>query len=178
MEKWPIPIGVLDIDAVGIHRSHSIMRWQFRTIARRRTMKTHAILAASLALALSTSAFAQDKAAPMPAPVPADDQAAPADSPPMASDAQQPVANTKHRTRHHHRASGSNNAHMSAHMDAHMALTGDESRIVAYQGSPHFKNYPAVDPGHVLGDPPVIDHSADRAVVPPTATKVVVPPGH
>ena len=147
-------------------------------------MNNRMILAASIALAVTSSAFAQDNSQPMPAPPAgdqmapapqADDQMAPPDSPPMAADAKQPMANTKHRTRHHGTA---NNSHMAAHMGAHMALTGDEPRIVAYQGSPHFKNYPAVDPGHVPGDPPVIDHSADRAAVSPTATKVMLPPGH
>ena len=140
-------------------------------------MKSRMILAASIALAFTTPAFAQDNAQPMPAPQ-ADDQMAPADSQPMASDAQ-PMATTTPRRMKHHRASGSNNSHMAAHMGAHMALTGDERRIVEYQGSPHFKNYPAVDHGHVPGDPPVIDHSADRAgSQAPTTTTIAVPPVH
>ena len=55
-------------------------------------MKNRMILAASIALAFTTSAFAQDNAQPMPASQ-ADDQMAPADSQPMAADAQ-PMATT------------------------------------------------------------------------------------
>ena len=140
-------------------------------------MKNRMILAASITLAFTTSAFAQNNAQPMPAPQ-ADDQMAPADSQPMASDAQ-PMSTTMPRRMKHHRASGANNSHMAAHMGAHMALTGDERRIVEYQGSPHFKNYPAVDHGHVPGDPPVIDHSADQAgSQSPTTTTIAVPPVH
>ena len=140
-------------------------------------MKNRMILAASIALAFTTSAFAQDNTQPMPAP-PADDQMAPADSQPMASDAQLLSTTTPHRMKHH-RTSGSHHSHMAAHMGAHMALTGDEPRIVEYQGSQHFKNYPAVDHGHVPGDPPVIDHSADRAGSrAPTTTTIAVPPVH
>ena len=137
-------------------------------------MKSRMILAASIAFALANPAFAQDNSQTAPPPPP-EDQAVPADSPAMSSDDQQPAPTTKHHRARHHRATGS---HLAAHMDAHLALTGDEPRIVAYQGSPHFKSYPAVDPGHVPGDPPVIDHSADRATVPPSATKIIVPPGH
>lgn len=139
-------------------------------------MKSCMLLAASIALAFTTSAFAQDSTQAMPA-APADEQAAPADSQPMAADDQQPVVNTKHVTRHHH-ASGANNSHMAAHMGAHMALTGNEPRIVAYQMSHRMKSYPAVDPGHVPGDPPVIDHSHDQAGAPPTSTTITVPPGN
>ena len=161
--------------AVGIHLLHRMMIANFAPLPRRRTMKNRMILAASIALALTTPAFAQDNPQPMPAPS-ADAPMAPANSQPMNADAQPPMANTKHRTRHH-RATGANNSHMAAHMGAHMALTGDEPRIVAYQGSPHFKRYPAVDRGHVPGDPPVIDHSADRAGSPaPTTTTIAVPP--
>jgi hypothetical protein len=136
-------------------------------------MKSRLILAASIALALAAPAFAQDNPPPTPTPAPADDQAAPADA--AADTTPAPKAVRRHRTRH----ARVNNSHMAAHMDAHLALTGDEPRIVAYQGSAHFKNYPAVDPGHVPGDPPVIDHSMDRAGSPaPTKTTVVVPPGH
>ena len=137
-------------------------------------MKNRMILAAGIALALTTSAFAQDNTAPMPA-TQADQQTAPADSQPMDADAQPPMANTKHRTRHHRAGA---NSHMAAHMGAHMALTGDEPRIVAYQNSNRVKNYPAVDPGHVPGDPPVINHSHDQAGAPPTSTTVTVPPSH
>lgn len=141
-------------------------------------MKSHMILAASIALAFTTSAFAQDNTAPAAdnsAPMQADEStapAAPADSQPM--DAQPPMPNTKHRTRR-----AANSSHMAAHMGAHMALTGDEPRIVAYQKSNRVKSYPAVDPGHVPGDPPVIDHSHDQAGSPtPTSTTVTVPPSH
>jgi glucose/arabinose dehydrogenase len=128
------------------------------------TMKSRMILAASIALAFAAPAFAQDSQTPPPAP-PAD-QAAPADSQPMTADVQ-PPATKPHRAKHH-RASG--------HSNANMALTGNEPRIVAYQESPGMKSYPAVDPGHVPGDPPVIDHNADQAGVPPTTTTITVPP--
>jgi curli biogenesis system outer membrane secretion channel CsgG len=129
-------------------------------------MKTHTILAISLALAVCAPAFAQDNSQAQ-----AGDQAAPADSQSMHSDARQPAPNTTHRRVLQHRATRHNNANM--------ALTGDEPRIVAYQGSPQFKTYPSVDTGHVPGDPPVIDHSADRAGSPtPTTTTITIPPGH
>jgi glucose/arabinose dehydrogenase len=129
-------------------------------------MKSRMILAASIALAFAAPAFAQDSQTPPP-PAPAD-QAAPADSQPMNADVQPPATTAKpHRTKHH-RASG--------HSNANMALTGNEPRIVAYQESPGMKSYPAVDPGHVPGDPPIIDHNADQAGVPPTTTTITVPP--
>ncbi len=128
-------------------------------------MKSRMILAASLALAFTAPAFAQDNSA-------AADQAAPADETTNA-DVQTPApVVTRHRTRH------VNNSHMAAHMGAHMALTGNEPRIVAYQESPGVKAYPTVDPGHVPGDPPVIDHSADQAGVPPVSTTITVPATH
>ena len=131
-------------------------------------MKSRMILAASIALAFAAPAFAQDSQTPPPAPP--TDQAAPADETTNA-DMQTPApVVTRHGTRH------VNNSHMAAHMGAHMALTGNEPRIVAYQESPGMKSYPAVDPGHVPGDPPIIDHNADQASVPPTTTTITVPP--
>jgi len=131
-------------------------------------MKSRMILAASIALAFAAPAFAQDN--PTPPATPAD-QTAPTDSQ-DAQTAPPPV------TRKHHRASRA--VASSSYDNANMRLTGNEPRIVAYQGSPNFKSYPTVDPGHVPGDPPVIDHAADQAGSPtPTHTTVTVPPpGH
>jgi hypothetical protein len=129
-------------------------------------MKSRMILAASIALAFTAPAFAQDN--PQTPPATPADQAAPADS--ANADVQQPAPATKHRRVRHHRA--------TQHSNANMALTGNEPRIVAYQESPGVKAYPAVDHGHVPGDPPIIDHAADQASVPPTSTAITVPPSH
>lgn len=131
------------------------------------------ILAASIALALAAPAFAQDNPQTTPA-APADDQAqaAPADSQSMNSDATQPAATTRHHRVKHHRATRQSNAHVAAHM----ALTGNEPRIVAYQTSDRVKTYPAIDRGHVPGDPPIIDHSGDQAPTTPTSTSITIPP--
>ena len=45
------------------------------------------------------------------------------------------------------------------------ALTGDDAKTAAYQASSRQKVYPAVDHGHVPGDPPIIDHSGDHMAV-------------
>jgi len=124
-------------------------------------MKSSLILAMSLALAVSTSAFAQDSS-PMPAPQAAVDQ--PAASGP---DAQQP--NAPHRHAHHRQSTQYNSANE--------ALTGNEPKDVAYWSSNQEKTYPAVDHGHVPGDPPVINHNDDQAPVnDPTTTKITIPP--
>jgi hypothetical protein len=135
-------------------------------------MKT-LILAASIALAFSSPAFAQDN--PTPPATPAD-QAAPTDSQ-DAQTAPPPVAKAK---KHHRARHVVASANTTAYDNANMRLSGNEPRIVAYQGSPNFKAYPPVDPGHVPGDPPVINHDADRAGSPtPTHTTITVPPpGH
>lgn len=60
--------------------------------------------------------------------------------------------------------------------NANAAFTGNEPKVVAYQRSGRMKHYPVVDPGHVAGDPPIIDHSSDLAPVPSTTTAITVPP--
>jgi len=140
-------------------------------------MKSQLILAASIALALAAPVFAQDnsQAAPPASQTndqSAPDQAAPADSSSMNSDAQQP-ASTAPRHRMRHRTAG------RQHNPAAEGLTGNEPGTAAYQASNRVKRYPAVDHGHVAGDPPIIDHSADQApVANPPATTITVPPTH
>jgi hypothetical protein len=122
-------------------------------------MKSHVILSASLALAFAAPAFAQDSqttAAPQ-----ADDQQAPADA--------QQTAPAKHHHRIKHQP-------MGQYSPAAMALTGDDAKTAAYQASGRQKAYPAVDHGHVPGDPPIIDHSGDQMAVAPTSTTITVPP--
>lgn len=133
-------------------------------------MKSQLILAASIALVLAAPAFAQyNTQATPPASQAAPDQTAPADSPSMSSDARQPAATGPHH-RMRHRQSG-------RHSSAAEGLTGNESGTAAYQASNRVKNYPAVDHGHVAGDPPVIDHSGDQTpVANPTAATITVPP--
>jgi hypothetical protein len=131
-------------------------------------MKNLAILAASLALALAAPAFAQDSSQTTPASQ-ASDQAASSDSQSMDSGAKKPASH--HRVKHH--ASNSS----SQYSPAAMALTGDDAKTAAYQASDRQKAYPAVDHGHVPGDPPIIDHSGDQAsVATPTHTTITVPP--
>ena len=128
-------------------------------------MKSPLIPALCLALAISTSAFAQDSQ-----PSNAPDQATPSDSQSTGAAGQQAGSDTSHQHRHRpaHRYS-----------PAAMALTGDDAKTANYQNSDRTKSYPAVDHGHVPGDPPVIDHSGDQApVANPTSATITVPPGH
>jgi hypothetical protein len=131
-------------------------------------MKSRIYLAIGLALALATPAFAQDSQN-TPANQ-ASDQAAPADSQPANSDAQQPAKKVKHHRAKHYASSS------SGYSPAAMALTGDDAKTAAYQASNREKAYPAVDHGHVPGDPPIIDHSGDHMAVAPTSTTISVPP--
>ncbi len=132
-------------------------------------MNSRIYLAVGLALALASPAFAQDS---QNAPAnQASDQAAPADSQSTNSDAQQSTTKVKHRRVKHHAPSSS-----SQYSPAAMALTGDDAKTAAYQASNRQKAYPAVDHGHVPGDPPIIDHSGDQMGVPPTSTSITVPP--
>ena len=132
-------------------------------------MKSQLILAASLALAIAAPAFAQDGTQSMPA-SPASDQAS-ADSQPMSSDAQQAPMPMRHRHVMHRRMMS------QGHNPAAERLTGNEPGTAAYQASNREKSYPAVDHGHVSGDPPVIDHSGDHApVANPTSATITVPP--
>ena len=135
-------------------------------------MKSQLILAASLALAFATPAFAQNYAS-SPAASPAGDQSAPADTQQATSDTQRPAAKPRHHhMRHHEAMRGPNGYNPAAER-----LTGNEPGTAAYQASPavdKYKNIP-VDHGHVRGDPPVIDHSGDHAAVPdPTHTTIPV----
>lgn len=132
-------------------------------------MKSRLILATSLALAFAAPAFAQDSQTPPASP--ADDQSAPADSQAMGSDTQQPAPKLRHRHVSHRQASQGRNP-------AAERLTGNEPGTAAYQASNREKSYPAVDHGHVSGDPPVIDHSGDHTPVTPTSTTINVPPTH
>lgn len=137
------------------------------------------LLAASLALALASTAFAQDSTSSNQGsssvssdqPVAADSQSAMnSDGSNMRTGSQQSAPAPSHR--HHHR-------HMAQQKDNHAdtALSGNEPKVIAYQQSDRMKSYPAVDHGHVAGDPPVIDHSGDQASVPnPTRTAITVPP--
>ncbi len=118
-------------------------------------------IAAALALAFATTAFAQDDTQTAPT-MPADSQSMNSDA--MNSDpASQPAKPMRHRR-------------MAAHNNANMALSGNEPKVVAYQNSSRMKSYPAVDHGHVPGDPPIIDHSGDQTPVTPTSTHITVPP--
>jgi hypothetical protein len=134
-------------------------------------MNSRLILAASIALAFAAPAFAQGGQTPPASP--AGDQSAPADSQPTGSDNQQPAMKKRHRhVTHESGFSGPNGENPAAER-----LTGNEPGTAAYQASPNReKRFPAVDHGHVHGDPPVIDHSADHAQVAPTTTSVTVPP--
>ncbi|HTA66084.1 MAG TPA: hypothetical protein VK753_11315 [Xanthomonadaceae bacterium] len=131
-------------------------------------MKSRLIPALCLALAISTSAFAQDSQSS--SNVPADDQATPADSQSTGAAGQQAGSDTSQRPRHRP---------ARRYNPAAMALTGDDAKTAAYQNSDRVKSYPPVDHGHVPGDPPVIDHSSDQAPVPnPTSATITVPPTH
>ncbi len=126
------------------------------------------VIAAALALAFATTAFAQDDTQTAPA-MPAGDQSMPADSQPMNSDAMNSDSASRPAKPMRHRR-------MAAHNNANMALSGNEPKVVAYQNSSRMKSYPAVDHGHVPGDPPIIDHSGDQAPVTPTSTHITAPP--
>jgi hypothetical protein len=143
-------------------------------------------LVASLALAFASTtfastAFAQDQAMPA---SPASDQMSSTSSDTMnesstseqstnpasqsSDDAQpmKPVHRMRHRRMHKEDA-------------AEAATNGDDPKEAQYQKSGRMKSYPAVDHGHVAGDPPVIDHSGDQApVANPTHTTIAVPPTH
>ncbi|HEY2344523.1 MAG TPA: hypothetical protein VGH80_01420 [Xanthomonadaceae bacterium] len=157
----------------------------------------HRALFTALALALALPAFAQDNTQPPPAsgasmPDPsatseqsASDSTAANDS----SSADTTSTTTTPHHRHHRRAppppqsadsvggadsTPSNNPAYNANT---AGLSGNEPKVVAYQYSNRLKHYPAVDRGHVPGDPPVIRHDDDQAPVPnPTTTAVTVPP--
>jgi hypothetical protein len=138
-------------------------------------MKRTAI-ALSLALAFATPAFAQYNAPAAPA-APASDQAAPADdSQSMNSDAPKPMSKAK--AKHHQKWNRKQFKPYKPYNSTAAAMTGNEPKSVAYQYSNRMKSYPAVDHGHVAGDPPVIDHSGDQAPVTPTHTTINVPPVH
>jgi hypothetical protein len=138
-------------------------------------MKTHLILAASIALAFAAPAFAQDSTQPTPAPPATDQQAAPTDAQSSSSD-QQPSGTPHHRARHHRAVQ---NSPSGGYNPAAERLTGNEPGTAAYQKSDAVKSFPAVDRAHVHGDPPVIDHSGDQApVANPTKTDITVPPSH
>jgi len=125
-------------------------------------MKSHLILTASLALAFATPAFAQDSSQP----APANAQSSSADSQSLSTDAQQ---------QRHHRAR--NRQAGQQYNPAAEALTGNEPREQAYWHSDQQKSYPAVDHGHVPGDPPVINHNDDQTpVTSPTKTTITIPP--
>lgn len=155
----------------------------------------HRIIVTALALALALPAFAQENTSQPQQQ--GTDQASPADpsaGAPPSSDTTDtgtadtnPSANTSHR--HHRRpplppqtadnvggadSTPSNNPAYNANT---ARLSGNEPKVVAYQYSNRLKHYPAVDRGHVAGDPPVINHDDDQAPVPnPTTTQVTVPP--
>jgi hypothetical protein len=152
-------------DAVRIHHPRRIMRWEFPTSPRRRTMKSHLILTASLALAIATPAFAQDNSQSTPNSNQSADVQSSGDSQSNTGDAQQ---------RHHH---ARNRQTGQQYNPAAEALTGNEPREQAYWHSDQQKTYPAVDHGHVPGDPPVINHNDDQTPVPnPTKTTITIPP--
>jgi hypothetical protein len=94
----------------------------------------------------------------------------------MSSDTQQPAP----KKRHHHAMHQTGMAGPNGYNPAAERLTGNEPGVAAYQASnaDKYRNYPAVDHGHVHGDPPVIDHSGDHAQVAPTTTTIAVPPTH
>ena len=138
-------------------------------------MKSHLILTASIALAFAAPAFAQDNTQSMPASA-ASDQAAPVGSQPMNSDNPQPSTAPRHRARHRR---SSQDSQSGSYNPAAERLTGNEPGTAAYQQSDAEKRFPAVDHAHVHGDPPVIDHSGDKATVPnPTKTDITIPPSH
>ncbi|HTD28625.1 MAG TPA: hypothetical protein VK660_04490 [Xanthomonadaceae bacterium] len=133
-------------------------------------MKSPMILAASLALALTAPVFAQNSSQMGPGSA-TTDQAAPADSQSPNSDASQPRS-----SRHHH---SKPRQASQQYNPAAERLTGDEPGTAAYQASDREKTFPAVDRAHVPGDPPIIDHSADKAPVQnPTTTTITIPPTH
>ena len=138
-------------------------------------MKSHLILAASVALAFAAPAFAQDNTQPMPASN-TDDQAAPVDSQRMNSDSPQRSYAPRHHARHRRPR---NDSLSGSYNPAAERLTGNEPGTAAYQQADAEKRYPAVDHAHVQGDPPVIDHSGDKATVAnPTKTDITIPPSH
>lgn len=126
-------------------------------------MKTRMLLAATLALAFAGSAFAQNDPANAPATPPAD-QAAPADPAPMSSDAKESGKTMGHHGRHHR-------GH--AHHRGNKHHRGHSRHGRHHRGMAHHRSH-----GRAAGDPPVIDHSADHMIVPPTSTSVAVPPAH
>jgi hypothetical protein len=126
-------------------------------------MKNPIVFAVALALALAaTPTLAQDNTGnSQPQPATGDQQS--------GSDAQQP--------RHHPHRHAANPPASYGHDQADMALTGNEPGTAAYQNSDDVKPYPAVDHGHVPGDPAVINHKDDQATVGnPTKTTITVPP--
>ncbi len=138
-------------------------------------MKSHLIFAASIALAFAAPAFAQDSSQSMPAPA-ARDQADSSSSQPMNSDSSKPSTAPRHRARHRR---PSHDSQSGSYNPAAERLTGNEAGTAAYQQSNAEKSYPAVDHAHVHGDPPVIDHSGDKATVAnPTKTDITIPPSH
>jgi opacity protein-like surface antigen len=125
-------------------------------------MKSHLILTASLALAIASAAFAQDNSQPSPE----TNQAVPADSQSNNGGAQQ--------QRHRH---AKNRQTGQQYSPAAMAQTGSDPKHQAYWSSDQQRSYPAVDHGHVPGDPPVINHNDDQTpVANPTKTTITIPP--
>jgi hypothetical protein len=58
------------------------------------------------------------------------------------------------------------------------ALSGNNSNAVAHRYSSSRKRHRTAHRGHVAGDPPIVDHSADPAIVEPTSTNITVPSGN
>jgi len=148
-------------------------------------MKLCTTLATSLALALALPAFAQQDTTPPTDQAPPADQASPSGSTDSMANDSAPAPHHRHHRRAPSPAQSSDNVggadstpSNSPDYNANTArLTGNEPKVVAYQHSNRQKHYPAVDHGHVAGDPPVIDHSGDQAeVATPTHTTITVPP--
>jgi hypothetical protein len=143
-------------------------------------MKSGIALAIGLALALP--AFAQDQTAPQPSPAPttpSDQQATPSDQQAATDTSSQTTTDTSQPPPRHARHSRKFSNGSQNYNPAATALSGNEPGTAAYQASNREKAYPAVDHGHVPGDPPIIDHSGDHATVPdPTHATISVPPDH
>lgn len=121
------------------------------------------MVAISLALALAAPAFAQDNNTPTAPTMP------PAASMPQSSQSSPPAADTMPP------ASQTNNSAAQAGARKAMRKHRQSGSATRYTGDREHR-YPAVDHGHVAGDPPIIDHSADKMIVTPTSSTVTATP--